>query len=53
MNLPPPPPSQPVPSEEAAVAKLLAWYELKAQMAQLHAQLQCLQLMLKLGVGAR
>ena len=47
-----PPNPQPQPLSDAAFANLLAWHELQREMEELHAKLQYLRLMLKLGVAA-
>jgi hypothetical protein len=47
-----PPSPQPQPLSDAAFANLLAWHELQREMEELHARLQYLRLMLKLGVPA-
>ncbi len=51
VNLPTPPPPEPLPRIDASIAKLRAWQELQQQMEDLHARLQYLRLLLKLGVG--
>jgi len=55
VNPPTPPDTGPKPTlpTEADVARLRAWHELQAHMEDLHARLQYLRLMLKLGVGGR
>ena len=52
MNKPAPhDPSRSYPTPQA-VTELQAWHELKLQMEVLHAQLQYLKLLLRLGVSA-
>ena len=51
VNLPTPPHPEPLPHVDASIAKLRAWQELQQQMEDLHARLQYLRLLLKLGVG--
>ena len=51
VNVPPPPSPESLPPREAAVATLRAWQELRQQMEELHARLQYVRLLIKLGVG--
>ena len=53
MNSPSPSqPSQPTPSpSEVDVSKVRAWLKLRQEMAELHAQLEYLKLMMSLGVS--
>ncbi len=54
MNTPPPSPAnRPEPSQRshADEAQVRAWLKLKVEVAELHARLEYLKLLLKLGVG--
>ncbi len=54
MNTPPPSPAnRPEPSQRSPAdeAQVRAWLKLKGEVAELHARLEYLKLMLSLGVG--
>jgi acyl-CoA-binding protein len=53
MNTPPPDPSnppEPSPGSHVDEAQIRAWLKLKGEVAELHARLEYLKLMLQLGV---
>jgi len=52
LNQPVPPQPSSLQPKPAAVAELQAWHDLKQQMEELHAQLQYMKLLLRLGVNA-
>jgi hypothetical protein len=51
MDTPNPRAPLPLPQSLASEAKMQAWLELRHELEQLHAQLQYLKLLQKLGVG--
>jgi hypothetical protein len=51
MDTPDPRAPVPLPQTLASDAKMQAWLELRHELEQLHAQLQYLKLLQKLGVG--